>query len=98
MNARRTAVMLVMRSQAESGRSTSPTWPVSDTVRSNSARNGGSRRDQPPAVNSDMRGFLLLHLVREQHVVDALLAGLERRPAHAAMVVFAAVQLGLDLS
>src|SRR5215470_941531 len=103
MKVRRTAVMLVIRSHAESGRSTAPNDASPSSLRSNSGRTGGTSLPAPVILAAS--AIVALPMVRlqrrfldalgEQHVVDAALQRLERLAALMSVVEFVGVQLGL---
>src|SRR3546814_7120779 len=71
MKMRRSAVMLVRRSHADSGRSTSPTLEASSTPFSISGRTGGSSWLAVAACRlAIVLRLLFLDLIGEQHVAD----------------------------
>src|SRR3546814_18789255 len=99
MKRRRSAVMLVRRSHADSGRSTSPTLEASSTPFSISGRTGGSSWLAVAACRlAIVLRLLFLDLIGEQHVADLHLEGLHPRIAHRGVVELMPVQLRLPLS
>src|SRR3546814_15517779 len=83
MKMRRSAVMLVRRSHADSGRSTSPTLEASSTPFSISGRTGGPSWLAVAACRlAIVLRLLFLLLIGELHVADLHLQGMHPRISH----------------
>src|SRR5262245_2698624 len=88
---RRTAVMLMMRSNGVSGRATSPMAPMASSVTRRSARTGGIVRSAMLMMSLQRA----LHLVGEEQVVDAALQRVEGGRPHVGEADMAGIELGL---